>query len=38
MSTEFNQSELWIDGSGHRCQTLAWVFKRKIEKINVYTF
>ena len=38
MSTESNQSEGWFDRLGMRCQSPAWVFRKKIENINVHTF
>ena len=38
MSTKSNQSDWWIDRPEQRCQSPAWVFRRKIENINVYTF
>ena len=36
-ATESNESEWWIDRPGIRCQSPAWVFRRKIENINVHT-
>ena len=37
-SSESNQNEWWVDRPGERYQSPAWVFRRKIEHINVYTF
>ena len=35
--TMSDQSEWWIHRPGQRCQSSAWVFRRKNENINVYT-